>query len=252
MNIDNYGVSKRCEIAKELVEHAIDRLHLVFLPIPTSRDNIHVKDTHLLLSDVTDTVREGTLVVGYKIPCAVADEIIKRGARYLDLSLDEQFLLDNANLTALGALGYLLTSSPLAMPDMRVGVVGYGRIGRALVRSLAFLGARLKVYTTSRESAVALAECGIDVTQSGIECGGVRDFSGLDVVINTAPADMRASFADGKIPEGMRVIELASGENFKGIDGVERLPSIPEQMYPTSGGYVYFSAIKRFLREDES
>jgi hypothetical protein len=48
----------------------------------------------------------------------------------------------------------------------------------------------------------------------------------------------------------MRVIELASGENFPLISGVERLPSIPEKMYPDSAGYLYYKAITRFLKEE--
>ena len=78
--------------------------------------------------------------------------------------------------------------------------------------------------------------------------GGIYDFSGIDILINTAPKDMSASFEGGRIPEGARVIELASGKNFKGVEGVENLPALPERMFPESAGRTYFDAASRFLK----
>jgi hypothetical protein len=47
----------------------------------------------------------------------------------------------------------------------------------------------------------------------------------------------------------VRVIELASGENFRGIEGVERLPSIPDRFYGKSAGKTYFSYIVKRMKE---
>ena len=73
------------------------------------------------------------------------------------------------------------------------------------------------------------------------------DLSGLDLLINTAPAvifDTR----DGVFPGGLRVIDLASGENFPGLSDVERYPSIPARMFPYSSGRMLGRACERFLR----
>ena len=45
------------------------------------------------------------------------------------------------------------------------------------------------------------------------------------------------------------MIELASGENFKGIEGVERLPGIPDKSYGKSAGSTYFSRIMNYVSE---
>jgi hypothetical protein len=245
MNIEKYGESKRCRIAKELFERTIDKLHLVFLPIPTSRDGVHVNGSDVSLENILDKCSVGTLIVGYKIPLLICDKILERGAIYLDLNLDEEFVYDNAVLSADGALGYILSSFDLSVRDMKIGIVGYGRIGKRLFSSLSFLGASPKVYTTNEKTALQLSENGVDVSYN---VGGVRDFSGLDLLINTAPTNLSPSFENGTLPNKMRVIELASGENFKGVEGVERLPSIPEIMYPVSGGNIYYRAIIRFLK----
>ena len=79
------------------------------------------------------------------------------------------------------------------------------------------------------------------------ESDGKYDFSGIDILINTAPRDMSPSFPDGKVPAGMRVLELASGKNFSGVEGVEELPSLPGRMHPSSSGLAYAEATLKFL-----
>lgn len=246
MNIEKYGESKRCRIAKELFERTIDKLHLVFLPIPTSKDGKFINGSTTALEKILDGCDENTIIVGYKIPIGICDRIVSLGARYLDLCFDEKFVLDNAILSAQGALGYILSSFDTSVSDMKIGIVGYGRIGKALFSMISFLGGHARIYTTNEKNALELSENGAEVR---LGVGDVRDFSGLDLLINTAPTDLSLSFENGVIPDGMRVIELASGENFKGIEGVERLASIPEIMYPVSGGNIYYQAILRFLKE---
>lgn len=247
MNIKKYGDSKRCDVAKALFEGAVERLRLVFLPIPTSRDGKHINGTDIEIDRIIGEIDGECLVVGYKIPTSLCDRLATRGSKYIDLNLDEKFQEENARISAMGAVGYILANFDRCVFDMRIGIVGYGRIGKELFRYLTFLGAKPRVYTTNEQSALSLSENSVDVR---LTVGGVRDFSGLDLVINTAPTDLSPSFPEGKIPDGMRVIELASGENFVGVFGVERLPSIPEKMYSRSGGIAYYKAIIRFLKEE--
>ena len=169
------------------------------------------------------------------------------GSAVIDLCYDEDFQAENADLSALGTLGYILSSERRAPCDIRFGVVGYGRIGSRITRMLMFLGARVKVYTSRPGVCIALGECGVDsVCMSESDCQDY-DFSGIQIVINTAPKDMSEAFSGGKLPDGMRLIELASGDNFDGVEGVERLPSIPEKMYPESAGGAYARAVKRLI-----
>ena len=153
-------------------------------------------------------------------------------------------------MTAVGAVGYILTTDSRVPSDLSFGIVGYGRIGSSLVRMLLFLGARVKVFTSRILTRLELGMCGVG---SGLNCdtavGGV-DFSGIDILINTAPKNMAEHFGDGKIPPEMRVLALASGDNFSGVSGVEFLPSLPERMYPESAGKTYFDAVMRFLNSN--
>ena len=245
MSIETYGTGERIRCAARL-SSGLGLPHLVILPVPTTRDKKHVANTDIPLADTLVNVGAESVVVGYGLPDFYKARLEKLGAAFLDLSLDEQFLEENAYITAIGALGYILTSTKGSPDAFKIGVVGYGRIGSRLVRMLLFLGARIRVYTSKVLTRLDLGECGIDSVCVSEWDGGVYDFSGLDILINTAPKDMSASFS-GKNYGNMRVIELASGNNFEGIAGVEKLPSLPDRMYPESAGAAYISALKRFL-----
>ena len=153
---------------------------------------------------------------------------------------DEDFLLENAELTALAALGIYLTSTKRSMRDTKVGIVGYGRIGKKLTNLFLYLGATLRVFTSREGTRLDLCEWGVATAKSTKDA----DLSGLDLLINTAPA---AIFDKEIIPAGLRIIDLASGDNFPGISGVEKYPSVPAKMFPDSAGRVWGRAIERYL-----
>ena len=165
----------------------------------------------------------------------------------MDLSLDEEFLSENARLTALGAVGYIMTELPRAVDELTFGVVGYGRIGERLVAYLTSLGAEAVVYTSKNDTRVALGAYGIRSEYYERDVGALDISKEVDVLVNTAPTSLANSFPLGVIPEGLSVIELASGNNFEGVSGVVRLPSLPEKTYPESASEAYYRAILRGL-----
>ncbi len=246
MNIETYGTGERMNYVAALARDvAAD--HLVLLPVPTTKDKKHITNTDITLWQTLMGIGEGSAVFGYGLPEEFKNGAQMLGARVFDLAKNEEFLKENAKITSLGAVGYLLTTSKDTLENKRIGVVGYGRIGSELVRLLLFLGADLRVYTSKLLTRIDLGECGVDTVSVSEWEGGVCDFSGLDILINTAPKDMKESFPNGKKADSMRIIELASGENFEGVEGVERLPALPDKMYPKSAAEAYISAVKRLL-----
>lgn len=247
MIIETYGVGERLRIAARLSQRLSLTKHLVLLPVPTTKDGKHVLGTDTMLSDTLCNADKNSIIVGYGFPDWFTAMIEERGSCFFDLSSDEEYLCDNAYITAVGAIGYILTSVNKSPDDVHFGIVGYGRIGSRLVRMLLFLGARVRVYTSKVLNCIQLGECGIDCAMVSDNDGGIYDFSGIDILINTAPKDMSEAVRCAGAPENMRIIELASGDNFKDVDGVEKLPGIPEKMFGESAGKTYFSAIERFL-----
>ena len=216
MKIENYGDGERCiEAMRRLTEAAesasvADSVkRIILLPIPSSRDGVHISGKDILLSDLAESVSPGDLAVGYGIPKDILSAFSSRGALVFDAGECEEFLLENARITADGAIGYILSSFKRTPKDMTFGVIGYGRIASILVRYLLFFGARVRVYTSKEKTRLSLGECGVETV--GIDYERKIDTSDIDVLINTAPRDMRTVLSGG-CREG--IIELASGNNF--------------------------------------
>ena len=244
MNIEIYGTGERMRTLASLARE-ISVPHLLLLPIPTAKDKVHITKTDLELSETLTGVGEGSVVVGYDIPMWYTEKARSLGARVLDLIFDGEFMGDNAYTTSLGALSYIMNSEKRQITDLSFGIVGYGRIGSRLTELLLFFGARVRVYTSREETALELCRCGV-LADDGIYRG---EFSaeGMDILINTAPCDLSGAFLGKSLPDSFRIIELASGENFDGVDRVERLPALPDRYYPESAARAYLRAVKRFI-----
>ena len=243
MIIHSYENTPRADACIEYLRgaQAVGRYeNVVLLPIPTTKDGKTVLNTKVDINELIDTIDASTVVSGYGMPDTFSREIKKRGAVVIDLLYDEDFLLENAELTALAALGIYLTSTKCSMRDTKVGVVGYGRIGKRLTNLFLYLGAKVRVFTSRDGTRLDLCEWGVTTEKSDSDA----DLSGLDLLINTAPA---AIFDKKNIPTGLRIIDLASGDNFPGVLGVEKYPSIPAKMFPESAGRVWGRTIERYI-----
>ena len=235
MEIRSFGVGERMrECERILSSCASGRAggSLVLLPIPTSRDNIYITGTSVEISDILPLIESGGAMVGYNIPRLLTDEAKRVGAIVYDAALDEEFLVANAELTARGTVGYILTHYSRDLSDMSVGVVGYGRIGMRLVRWLLLFGADVTVYTRRQSLALELCENGI----SAVVVGENADISGLDLLINTAP---EKQIDDRALSLQTDIIDLASGNIFEPSARLVKLASIPDSYYPKSAGRLY-------------
>lgn len=240
MTIETYGRGERLGRAAKMLREA-SFPHLVLLPVPTTKDKKFVTGTDIPLEDTLVNLSSESIVVGYSLPEEYKKSVFLRGSRVIDLSLDEEYLRENAYLTALGTLGYLLTGYSRQLCGMRIGIIGYGRIGKELLRLFLFFGARPRVYTLRSDVAFSLAARGVDAS-----VGYGIDFNDVDILINTAPTDL-SFLLDKSFSSEKRIIELASGENFGEEERVERLAAIPERMYPESAAESYARAVKRLL-----
>lgn len=259
MNIRIYGKDARLRFCASFLEKYQLRgvKEIMLLPVPSSKDGVSVFGTEEPLSELCRTAGEGTLTVGYGIPKEFAVALFEKGAEVIDLEEDEIYLSENARLTAVGTVGRLLTSEGRAPCRLSVGIIGYGRIGAFLLRYLMFLGAEVRVFTSRRSALLELLRAGVDARDTSwleqLDGDGKAEnpLRGLNVLINTAPAKILRSSSAGLL-EGVRVIELASGNNLPKEIDCERFASVPCVMYPESAGYVMCSAIIRRTEKTET
>lgn len=252
MNIEIFGESERQKSAEKLLlMEDLNFGSVKLLPIPSSKDGEHITGTEISLNDFLKKVAPGDFVIAYGLPSSFKSALAEKGALCYDAARDEDFLVENAYITAVGTLGLILTSAKKTPSDMKFGIIGYGRIGSSLARLLLFLGAEIRIFSSKRLTRIELGFCGIDAPEIKLSDFSDMDLSGLDFILNTAPTDLSYLFPEGRVTSGMRVLDLASGDSFPDVSGVEYLPSLPNRMYPVSSGVTYAKRALLWLRNKE-
>lgn len=248
MEIRTFGVGgrlRRCEaVLKERFSHRSD-IRLLLLTIPTTKDNQHINGTITPLNDVISLADEKTVISGYNLPKEFVALAKNKGALVYDASYDEDFLMKNAVLTANGALGHILTENTKDISDLKIGIIGFGRIGEKMTNLCLWLGANVTVYTTRENLARELCENTVSATVPT----EITDYSHLDIIINTAPAKIIPPQTVEKLPPETKIIDLASGSIFPASDKLRKLSSVPDAMYPDSSGKIYADHIEKFIKE---
>ncbi|MCD7768851.1 MAG: hypothetical protein LUH36_01845, partial [Oscillospiraceae bacterium] len=106
---------------------------------------------------------------------------------------DEIYMIENAALTAEGALELLMRRSSRALMGAEALVAGYGRIGRFLTGMLSSLGVRVTVAARGRSARAAARAVGC----RAVELTAIpRRF---DAVVNTIPAPVLAGDYGGAL-----------------------------------------------------
>ena len=248
MNIEIFGGGERTLAAGRIFSQSeLDIENVKIFPVPTTLDGERIVGTEKSLSDISEKINKDSFVIGYGFPKRIKEDFEGRGVRYYDGANDEDFLVENAYITAVGALRYALDTMQKIPRDTSFGIIGYGRIGSALFRLLSFFEARVRVFSRKKLTRIELGSHGIESSELIDENGVAADVSDIEMLFNTAPTDLSSLFPKKSLPSGTRVIDLASGDSFPGVVGVEYLPSLPGRMYPTSAGVAYARCAIRSL-----
>ena len=169
--------------------------------------------------------------------------------RVVDLWSDERLILDNAALTAEGALSAAMAASRRSLRELPALVIGWGRIGRALAELLVGMGAQVRV--TSRDAAhrgQALAR--------GAEAADTEDIAsalkGRRLIFNTAPAMVLDGESLRHVERDALMIDLASppyGIDLSAAWGMGlrawREPGLPGRYCPESAAAALLRAMDR-------
>ncbi len=250
MNINTYGNDERLKFCREYIYKQPIKFFsdIALLPIPTTKDGVTLNGVTESIDDICRALKPGDAAVGYGLPRSMREGLSAAGALAVDISLDEEFLTDNARLTAEGTIGRILSEEKKAPRDMKIGIIGYGRIGKCLLNLLLFLGADVIVFTSKSETRLELCAVGVSAVDTSIADFDdfIKSFQGIDILINTAPSKIIPNGSASSLAK-TRIIELASGDNMP--DGVkyEKFSSVPALMYPESAGFVLGAAVIRML-----
>lgn len=212
----------------------------VILPLPHS----------FISEENADQLPPGQTVLCGRTDAAFDCLAAKRGWKLFRILEDEEFTLENARLTAEGAVYAAMGALPWALKDADCLVIGYGRIGMALTQLLRGLGAHVTVAARREESRARAGENSVSIP------GISRVLPHCDLLFNTVPANILTSARLSLMPKGSVFIELASPPY--GIDPEEAKKScvryllesgVPGRYCPVSAAKAVLSCMERKVKK---
>lgn len=191
------------------------------------------------LQSVLEMLPVGTTVIGGNLKSPALS-----GHRVFDLLQEPAYVAQNAAITAQCALRVAGSLLSTILPDTTTLVIGWGRIGKCLVKLLDALGCPVTVAArkpADRAMAEALGWKAVDISRIPELLPEIR------LLFNTAPAPV----LDAAVLDGCKKcvkIDLASRPGLEGCD-VIYARGLPGQYAPESSGRLISETITRYLRE---
>ena len=181
-------------------------------------------------------------------------ENIPEGLICTDLWKDERLQLENAWLTAEGAICAAMNAGQSSMKDCHCLVIGWGRIGRALTELLIGLSAQVTVASRSEKGRNGAVERGAECVSTYRMPEAVR---GKQIIFSTAPERVLDERALKCAEPDAMIIDLASAPFGVDLDAARALnlrawrePKLPGRYCPFSAARALLQAVIRAEREE--
>ena len=263
MEITVFGTDKRFDYAARVLREAGHRAKkydpavplasVLLLPLPASRDGATVAGApDVYLTELI--AKKPRLILGGNLSGEFTAAARRAGVAVRDYMNAEAFVLKNAFLTSQAALGILLSESPAAPRENPTAIIGFGRIGKFLTRSLLSLGCPVAVFARDprdRTMAELIGARAMDTARLA-DPAALRGFR---TAVNTAPVRLLCREAPASMPPESLLLELASG-----VDNLPEPPQgsgilfrrangLPGRVFPESAGLALGETARDLIRE---
>ena len=200
----------------------------------------------LTISDVQHIPNNSYILAG-RIESNINNLINDKNINYINILTDEVYAIENAVQTAEAGLMLIIRATTKSIYDLNIGILGYGRLGRALSKLFSSIGINYNIYTQDYyEQAIAhLCKCNV------YDLDG--DISTCDVLVNTIPAKTLSYEKLKTINNSCYILDLAS---FASIDSCDvnslnlvydNALGLPGKYSPQSAGEILGKAILRCM-----
>ncbi len=241
----------------------------LILPLPATRDGRTVwcpRDPACIITfeEIRDLLdrRPELYVFGGRLPAGFASPAASD--RAVDYYHSEALQLRNAYITAEAAMMKAMELTDCTLQGSTVAIIGYGRIGKFLVRLLRAIGADVTVCARREESLLwaategcrPLSLTGVDRTDKGLYglCRGHR------VIFNTVPEHILDRERLLRTDKNTLLIDLASApfgvadedvREAAAVNGLRyvRAPSLPGSYAPRDAGRIIAACVLDHLQQ---
>lgn len=189
------------ERSAALKQRALEKGHVITEKTP---DAVILPLPKAGIKDMKRYFPQGQKIIGGKMETTLQELIEQEKWQFENVLEDETFLLENARLTAEGAVWKAMNGRKKALCYSRCMVVGYGRIARLLTDMLRGFGSQVTVAARSAQARLQAGEHSIPMERMKDEIGE------MDFVFNTVPFLVIGEDILQCVKKGTVLMELAS------------------------------------------
>ncbi len=196
---------------KAIITHTIPQnIPLVILPIPITKDGETVFSTYtstpVALDQLWSNFTPKQIICGGLFSQTAKDTLSQNGVPYYDYGIDDAFEQNNAIPSAEGAIELAMQNTPHTLNNASVCVVGYGKIGKALVKRLKALGCNVTATARKEADLQAIRSVNARAVQTNL----LSEEEPFEILFNTVPALVVDEATLAKQKNTTLLIDLAS------------------------------------------
>ena len=197
------------------------------------------------------------LPAGQTIVCGITGPAFdtlaeKRRWKLLRILKDERYTMENAVLTAEGAVHAAMSQTDRALTGQNCLVLGYGRIGKALTEMLRGLGVRVTVAARRPESRAAAGPGSVSLDELPAVLHQIT------LLFNTVPSQILTENELRQLPKSAQLFELASPPYGIDLEAANRLhlsahleSGLPGRYCPQSAAETLLNYLEREVEHHE-
>jgi dipicolinate synthase subunit A len=235
----------------------------VILPLPVSPDGVRIslplapQDECIRIDRLFSIVPQNALLMGGRFSPAVKAMAEEKGLLLFDYFKSEELQQKNALPTAEGAVSILMREIPRTVSGLSVGVTGFGRVARALIKLLLAMDAKVTVAARKYSDIKAAAALGCDTVHLVNGSSLSLLCRKTDVIFNTVPHWIFSADILAAMPKQSLIIDLASAPG--GVDAAAATAhgirviwalSLPGKYAPVTAGEIIADTLLSYMREE--
>lgn len=191
----------------------ISEADAIVLPLPCCIEDRYINMTQeaerISIAEIAMISNDKCLILGGKISKNVAAELDLLEKKYADYYTIEEFQIKNALLSAEGAVYYAKQSYDSSLHGAKIGIFGFGRIGKMLAYILRSVGAHISVFAR-KETDISLIDIlgmhGVDIKSEEF----LHSVGEQDIIFNTVPYNIITEELIGVLRSDAVLMDLAS------------------------------------------
>lgn len=244
-------LSENEHIRKKSLKDISDECDYVVLPVPVSSDfktiNAPYSLTPIIMDDEFKNLFQENVIF-----CGISSRLgMKDNMKVFDYAAQESFAIKNAVPTVEGAVEIAMHESDIIIHRSKCLVIGFGRLGKVLAKTLKDLGANVTV-SARKYSDFAW------IKSSGYTCMNTHDINGTyDFIFNTVPYMVLDRDTLKRCETKPLIIDLASspgGVDYGAADEffikTIKALAIPGKVSPKTAGEIIKYTIYELIEEN--